>query len=263
MILKRIIVVILFSLMFLFNGEFSPIFAQKLTSEETVIIQAVNKALPAIVTIQANSKPDAPQTSSFRFFHFLGQFFPLQNNEQPKDKYNIGSGFIIDENGLIITNKHVVSDTKISYAVVTNTNKTYQAQEIYRDPKRELAVLRIDEQNLPTVELSNEKSIKVGQIGIAIGTVLGELQNTVTVGYISGLGRNITVNDPIEGSPQKLEKLIQTDAAINFGNSGGVLLNSSGQVIGITTVAAPFSQSIGFAIPISQAQETVKAFKEK
>jgi serine protease Do len=171
-----------------------------------------------------------------------------------------GSGFIISSDGLILTNKHVVSDTGADYTVLTNDGKKYDAKILARDPVQDLAVIKIDAADLPVVALGNSDSIKLGQTAIAIGNALGEFRNTVSVGSISGLSRSVTASGGSFGS-EVLQNVIQTDAAINPGNSGGPLLNLKGEVIGINTAMASGAQNIGFAIPINQAKRDIQSVK--
>jgi S1-C subfamily serine protease len=183
--------------------------------------------------------------------------------KKQKVEQNIGSGFIISEDGLIITNKHVVSDTTAQYQVLTYDNKKYDVEKIYRDPLNDLAILKINANNLKPLKLGNSSNLKLGQLVIAIGTPLGEFTNTVTQGIISGLGRGITAGSPFEGYVEKLDNVIQTDAAINPGNSGGPLLNSKGEVIGVNTAIAAEGQNIGFAIPVNVVKNLIDNFKNR
>jgi S1-C subfamily serine protease len=174
----------------------------------------------------------------------------LVPGERRQIERNIGSGFIVSQDGLIITNKHVVSNTEASYKVLTNDKKTYAVERIYRDPLNDLAILKINASGLTPMELGDSSKLKLGQMAIAIGTPLGEFTNTVTKGIISGLGRGITAGSAYEGYVEKLDNVIQTDAPINPGNSGGPLINSQGTAVGVNTAIADSGQSIGFAIPI-------------
>jgi S1-C subfamily serine protease len=173
---------------------------------------------------------------------------------------DIGSGFIISEDGLVVTNKHVVSVSNAKYRVITADDKSYDVVKIYRDPDSDLAIIKINATDLTPIEMGDSDKIKVGQMAIAIGTALGEFRNTVTVGVISGVGRGITAGDPFASSAERLDNVIQTDAAINPGNSGGPLLNSAGQVIGVNTAVSAEGQSIGFALPINTVKEAVNNF---
>ena len=193
----------------------------------------------------------------FNFFNFR-----TVPGQQQKIDQNIGSGFIVSSDGLIITNKHVVSDTEASYKVLTNDNKKYTVEKIYRDSLNDLAILKIQATGLKPLELGDSSHLKLGQMTIAIGTPLGEFVNTVTKGIVSGLGRGITAGSPFEGYVEKLDGVIQTDAAINPGNSGGPLLNSRGQVIGVNSAIAQGGQNIGFALPVNSVKDLLKTFRQ-
>jgi len=196
------------------------------------------------------------------FFDPFGFFdIPRQQAQEREVEQDIGSGFVVSEDGMIVTNKHVVSDTSASYRIFTKDNKLYEVEKIYRDPTNDLAILKVNVGNdkLQPVELGDSSGLKVGQFVIAIGTALGEFRNTVTTGVISGLGRGIMAGSPFQGT-ENLEDVIQTDAAINPGNSGGPLLNSLGQVIGVNVAVASGAQNIGFALPINTVKETLNNF---
>lgn len=165
-----------------------------------------------------------------------------------------GTGMIVTKDGYIMTNKHVVRGAQ-KVSVITSEGKTYDDVSIVgTDPLNDIAFLKIkDVSNLPAVTLGDSKTVRTGQNVIAIGNALGQYQNTVTSGIISGLGRPVVASDGASSS-ESLSDLLQTDAAINAGNSGGPLLNSAGQVIGINTAVAQDAQSIGFSIPIGAAK---------
>lgn len=168
-----------------------------------------------------------------------------------------GTGMIVGSDGYIMTNKHVVEGATTVSVYLTDGTGYDKVRVIGTDPLNDLAFLKIDNvSNLPAVELGDSTSIRVGQSVVAIGNSLGQYENTVTSGIISGVGRPISTQsgDTIEN----LNDLIQTDAAINPGNSGGPLLNLQGQVIGINTAVAQDAQGIGFAIPISAAKGMLK-----
>ncbi|GIW63242.1 MAG: hypothetical protein KatS3mg091_044 [Patescibacteria group bacterium] len=228
-------------------------------TEESTIIDVVENSLPSVVTVSIKQN----RGSQGYIFDPFNPFSPFQEIPQDNEPQNIGSGFIVSEDGLIITNKHVVSETNATYIVITNDNKEYEVKNIYRDPLNDLAILKIEANNLKPLQLGNSDNLKLGQLAIAIGTPLGEFRNTVTAGIISGLGRGITAGSPFEGFVERLDNVIQTDAAINPGNSGGPLLNSKGQVIGVNTAVALNGQNIGFAIPINVVKELLTQFKER
>lgn len=238
----------------------------KFVTEESGVINVVKNVGPSVVTII--EKAPAQQNSSFSF----GPFGFFQTTPAPKQEdqtAGIGSGFILNSSGLIVTNKHVVADsgTGIKYQIITSNNKTYTAQKIYRDPLNDIAFIQINPtenagQKLTPVDFGDSNHLQVGQFVIAIGTALGEFRNTVTTGVISGLGRGITAGSQFEGFVEKLDNVIQTDAAINPGNSGGPLVNSIGQVIGINTAVSQSGQNIGFALPIKIVQESLNNFNK-
>lgn len=234
---------------------------QTVIYEESVITKIVEDSLPSVVTIGI-SKTTAGTYYQIDPFDFFGSLQPLPNQKK-KIEQNIGSGFIVSADGLIITNKHVVADTKATYQVLLGDNRKLDVQKIYRDPLNDLALLKINAQNLKSLKLGDSSKIKLGQLAVAIGTPLGEFKNTVTSGIISGLGRGITTGSPFEGYIEKLDNVIQTDAAISPGNSGGPLINSQGEVIGINTAIAQEGQNIGFAIPVNLAKELLTTFNQQ
>ena len=235
---------------------------QTVVYQESVITKVVEESLPSVVTVGITKTASTGDLFEIDPFNLFAPFKRVPESTR-KVEQNIGSGFIISSDGLIITNKHVVSDTDASYKVLTNDNKKYDIAKIYRDPLNDLAILKINTSGLKPLKLGNSNNLKLGQMAIAIGTPLGEFQNTITVGIISGLGRGITAGSPFEGYVEKLDNVIQTDAAINPGNSGGPLLNSSGQVIGINTAIAGDSQNIGFAIPVNIVKDLIENFNKQ
>ncbi len=231
----------------------------RVTSEESVIIDVVDRVSPSVVTIGITK---TGQTQGQMQFDPFDPFTPFRRTPgQTKTiEQDIGSGFIVDAGGLIVTNKHVVSDSEAKYRVITNDDKTFDVVKIYRDPTNDLAILKITASNLKPVMLGDSGKIKVGQLAVAIGTALGEFRHTVTTGVVSGVGRGITAGGPFEGSVERLDNVIQTDAAINPGNSGGPLLNSGGEVVGVNVAVSQQGQNIGFAIPINVIKEALNNF---
>ena len=238
---------------------------------EQAVVQAVEKTSPAVISIiiskdlpvleqcPYNPFSDLPE----EFQRFFGQDFQFsQPCEKGVKRQEVGggSGFIISSDGLIVTNKHVVSDAKASYTVLTNDGKKYDAKILARDPAKDLAVIKINASNLPVVRLGDSNQVKLGQTAIAIGNALGEFRNTVSVGVVSGLSRDITASGG--GIIERIEGLIQTDAAINQGNSGGPLLNLKGEVIGINVAMVSGAQNIGFAVPINQVKKAIESVEK-
>ncbi|HWA51695.1 MAG TPA: trypsin-like peptidase domain-containing protein [Patescibacteria group bacterium] len=234
-------------------GNGSTVGPTVVTSEEQDVENVVAKSSPSVVTVSgtATSQP------SIQFDPFGGGFSQTPGGSQSQD---IGSGFIVSANGLIVTNKHVVSDTTMTYKVITEDNKEYPVQTISRDPNNDIAVLKINANGLTPITLGDSTNLKVGQSVIAIGTALGQFRHSVTTGVVSGLGRGIQAGDPYQGYVEELDNIIQTDAAINPGNSGGPLINSSNQVIGINVAVAQGAQNIGFAIPINVVKDALNTF---
>lgn len=231
---------------------------QTLLHEESVVVDVAEKVSPSVVTVGIKKTTTTPGRIQI---NPLDPFNPFQElpGRQETIEQDIGTGFIISSDGLIVTNKHVVDDPDAQYKVITSDDQEYDVEQINKDPNNDLAVIKIAASGLTPVEMGDSDKLKVGQFVIAIGTSLGEFRTTVTTGVISGLGRDIIAGS-IYGSSEELEDIIQTDAAINFGNSGGPLLNSNGQVIGVN-VARAEADNIGFALPINLIKNSLDQFK--
>jgi serine protease Do len=225
---------------------------QKVVNEESVVIDVVDKVSPSVVTVSIK----IPAKKVLEFSPFGGGITQRIQESTPQD---IGSGFIVSSDGLVITNKHVV-ESEGTYQVITQDGTEYEVKQINKDPSNDIAILKIDANNLKPIEIGDSTNLKVGQYVVAIGTALGEFRQTVTTGVISGLGRGITAGSAYEGYVERLDDVIQTDAAINPGNSGGPLLNSLGQVIGVNVAVAGGAQNIGFAIPINIIKQGLDQF---
>ena len=174
-----------------------------------------------------------------------------------------GTGIIVSENGYILTNKHVVEGSS-DISVVTNDGNSYDNVEIITtDPLSDIAILKISNaKGLKAAELGDSKALNIGQQVIAIGNALGEYDGTVTSGIFSGIGRTVNASSDDGATKETLTDMIQTDAAINSGNSGGPLVNAQGQVVGVNTAVASEAQGIGFAIPISSVKGILKSIAE-
>jgi S1-C subfamily serine protease len=220
------------------------------TAEDTnFIVDVVEKVEPAVVQINTSRtvRTQLPEVYNNPFFRrFFGENLPTQPTEEIVR--GLGSGFVIDSNGQILTNAHVVNNAD-TVTVTFSDGRTVEGKVLGKDPVTDIAVVQIPGNNLPTVELANADSVKSGQWAIAIGNPLG-LQKTVTVGVVSAIDRSASTI----GISDRRVGFIQTDAAINPGNSGGPLLNARGKVIGINTAIIGGAQGLGFAIPIDTAQ---------
>lgn len=266
--------------------------------EESDSIEAIKKVAPAVLSIVATKDlQEYKQTPFDPFFPFQNDPFfrnfgfqlpqqQPQQKQQPETKRQRvagGTGFVIQSDGLALTNRHVVLDTDADYTALTKDGKEYDVEVISRDPANDLAVIQLHEktadkdgrktgekkdfgakpENMPTAIFGDSSKLQVGQKVLAIGNARGEYENSVTAGIVSAIGREIQASDAGGGMRETLSGLIQTDAAINFGNSGGPLVNLAGEVIGVNTAVDTSAAGIGFAIPVNQikpALESVKKF---
>ncbi len=222
---------------------------QEIVDEESVVTKVVEDATPSVVTVSIEKEK--------RSIDLFG--FSIENGGETTEQ-DIGSGFIISEDGLIVTNKHVVNNIGAKYKVIIGKDEMVDVINIYRDPTNDLAILKINKNGLNPVKMGDSDKIKVGGTVIAIGTALGEFRSTVTKGVVSGVGRGIVAGSWVTGS-ERLENVIQTDAAINPGNSGGPLFNSAGEVIGVNVAVSQEGQNIGFALPINLVKKSIENFK--
>lgn len=229
--------------------------------ESSATIDVVSKVSPSVVSIVATQdlselyRQSGPSLFPFDFFGF-----PDLTPPSGKQEVSSGTGFIVSSEGMIVTNKHVVSIPEAEYSILTNDGKQYEAEILSTDPLNDIAVLKIEGKNFFPVELGDSDSLQIGQTVIAIGNTLGEYRNTVTKGVISGIDRTITAGG--RSGTETLEGVIQTDASINPGNSGGPLLNLDGQVIGVNTAIDREGESIGFAIPINEVKTVIESVEK-
>ena len=208
-------------------------------AQSDTIVRVVNLVKPSVVTItSAGISGSTPYSSGT----------------------GVGSGFIVNADGLILTNNHVV-DGASSLTVTLSDSRELAATVVSTDPTHDLALIKVSATGLTAVTLGDSSTVQVGQLAIAIGSPLGTFTDSVTQGIVSGLDRSITVGDSATGAQEDLSGLIQTDAAINPGNSGGPLLDASGNVVGIITASASNAQDMGFAIGINQAKSMISSAK--
>jgi serine protease Do len=245
---------------------------QQVLVEDSAVIDVVKNSSPAVVSvIISKSASQFSQNSSDPFSQFFGydpfgndqqQSQPSQegNNNNQEQQIGGGTGFFISQDGMIVTNKHVVEDTSADYSIKTNDGKEYPAKVLARDPVQDVAILKIDGTGFPILPIGDSDQIQIGQTVVAIGNSLGEFANSVSRGIVSGLKRNVSAGSDF-GSSEQLNNIIQTDAAINPGNSGGPLLDINGNVIGVNVAMAQGAQSIGFALPINSIKRVIEQVK--
>lgn len=237
--------------------------------EQSQIIETIKKVMPTVVSIVITKSLEEVEKEIKEMAPPIPEA-PIMNI--PPDKIDAngmvqvggGSGFIIQENGTILTNKHVIAEPRANYTVITNSDTRYNAEIIARDPINDVAILKIEpkEEKLPTIELGDSRNLELGQTVIAIGNALGIFKNTVSCGVISGLSRSISAQADPRSPMQEMRGLIQTDAAINPGNSGGPLVDIFGRIIGINAAIILGAQNISFAIPISAAERDLNDLKK-
>ncbi len=269
--------------------------------EESDAIDAIQKVAPAVVSIVATKDLEIfrqqPMSPFFMFPQdpFSQDFgFPLRQMqpEQPRakdtqpeykrQKVAGGTGFLVTDDGLSLTNKHVIADKEADYTALTKDGKEYDVEVVSRDPVNDLGVIQLHEKveekngrktgekkdfgaktkDIPFVHLGDSSKLKVGQRVFAIGNARGEYENSVTAGIISAIGRQIQASSQGGGGQETLSGLIQTDAAINFGNSGGPLINAAGEVIGINTAVDASASGVGFSIPVNQVKPALESVKK-
>lgn len=226
------------------GDDANPVRTERLVLQESsAVIDTVKQVSPAVVSI----------STSRNVRDFFGDLITRQGG---------GTGFIITADGLVVTNKHVVDDPAADYTVFLADGRNFTPEIIAKDPFQDLAILRIQASGLPVVELGDSDRLQVGEWAVAIGNALAQFENTVTVGVISAKDRQLQATGG--GATERLEGLLQTDAAINAGNSGGPLLNLKGQVVGVNTAVAAkgVAEGIGFAIPINAVKNSINQVKK-
>lgn len=238
----------------------------KLSDEEIAVVNTVKNAQSAVVSVVIRKEVFAPSERLLDLGNGFEIIVPGEVVSKGKQIIGQGSGFLVDRNGLIVTNKHVVADTNAEYQVVFAGGVKARARVVASDPFNDIALLKINNGSLPTaaqpLTLGNNSDIHIGQTVIAIGNALGELQNTVTKGVISAVNRSIAAGDEIGGRSERLVNIIQTDAAINPGNSGGPLLSTNGEVLGINTAVNRGAENIGFAIAVDDIKFALNSYSQ-
>jgi len=223
--------------------------------DQEATIRAINKIIPAVVSIIVYDQET---------IYILDLMTGQQTQQTSKVEKGSGTGFLISADGLILTNKHIANAGKegtAEYRIILNSGKQYYAQLIGKDPLNDFAILKIFDKNLPYVNLGDSDKLQLGSTVMAIGNALGRYQNSVTKGIVSGIGRSLIASDQV-GNGEALDNILQTDAGINQGNSGGPLIDLLGNVVGINVAIDQGGSSIGFAIPINDARPVIKSVKE-
>lgn len=233
--------------------------------EDEAVIRLVRRAQPSVVAVLVFSSAPLP-SQRIDVFPFGMPFDPFHDSA-PKDRQGKsqkrrvggGSGFFVSEDGLIVTNKHVVDFENAEFQVLTADGKKYTAKLLGTDPLLDIGFLRVDAGRVPALAFGDSDALEPGQTVIAIGNALDRFRNTVTKGVISGLNRRIFAGDGV--TTELLEEAIQTDAAINPGNSGGPLLNLKGEVVGLNTAVSEQGQLLGFALPSNIVKRDVQSIR--
>jgi serine protease Do len=229
---------------------------QKLAASESQMISSIAKKVgPSVVSVDVNLTTESSSQSDFFGF----------GNSQPQSQQAAGTGIIISSDGLIVTNRHVVPAGTTSVSVTLSDGTQFDNVKVVGrtndNDSLDIAFLKVSDakgHKLTPAEIGDSSKVQVGDLVVAIGNALGQFNNTVTSGIISGYGRSVQAGDESGSSVENLSDLFQTDAAINQGNSGGPLVNSAGQVIGINTAVSGQGQNIGFAIPINDVNGLIR-----
>ncbi len=234
-------------------------------SQEELLTAAVAKIAPSVVSIVVSKdvpKLEVTYENPFGndpFFKDFGFKIPVYR-QKGVERQNVGAGtgFLIRSNGYILTNKHVAEDDSSIYTVLLSDGSQKPAQVTYRDPNNDIAILKIEGTKYAATALGNSDALKLGQSVFAVGNALGQYSNSVSVGIVSGLNRNIEAASN-SGLVEKLTGVIQTDAAINPGNSGGPLVDLNGKIIGVNVATVIGSNNISFSIPINIVKNIINS----
>lgn len=232
--------------------------------EESQSVSAIEKVNPAVISVVASKDLEVYYRDPFDFFEGV-------TREIRREQVGGGSAFIISADGMAVTNNHVVLDAKADYGALNRDGRRFKVEVLAADPSIDIALIQLYEtddkgakkkpENLNVIKFGSSSALKVGQKVLAIGNALGQYDNTVTSGIVSGIGREIVAGDR-RGYSEQLLGLIQTDAAINPGNSGGPLVNLSGEVIGVNVAIDRAAENIGFAVPIDDVTRIVESFRQ-
>lgn len=233
---------------------------------ETQITDAIATANPAVVSVVVTKDVPVYERYLETYDGFFGNVAIPRTRQNGTEEREVGggSGFIVSNDGMIVTNRHVVDDGEARYSVLLNDGTSHEVDVLARDPQLDIAILKISEPleaALPFLRFGASESLELGQTVIAIGNALAEFRNSVSVGVVSGLARSIVASDSM-GRSEQLDQVIQTDAAINPGNSGGPLLDVHGEVIGVNVATSRGADNIGFALPGYIVENVVSSVRE-
>lgn len=234
-------------------------------SQEGALTAAVAKVAPAVVSIVISKDVpklevvyENPFGNNPRFRGFDVRIPVYRYEGTKRQEVGAGTGFFVREDGYIVTNNHVIDEVGVEYTALLSSGEQKAAEVIYRDEINDLALLKIDGGGYPTVVLGDSSKLQLGQTVAAIGNALGEYSNSVSVGIISGLNRTVEAYNSSTRRVERLSDVIQTDAAINLGNSGGPLFNLSGEVVGVNVVTTLGANSIAFAVPSMKVADLLR-----
>jgi len=255
-ILLSLIGLTIFSFSFVVGSKnYHKAMANILFQEQSDTIDAIEKTKKAVVSVIKTQELTSVITDK--------KTGKVQINSNVR-QISGGSGIVVDNKGLILTNKHVVADSD-NYSVILNNGEIYEAKVVARDPLEDVALIKIksfpDKNDIAVASLADSRYLKIGQTVMAIGYSLGRYKNSVTKGIISGLNRDLVASGN-DGQMVNLSNIIQTDAAINSGNSGGALVDLNGKVIGINTAVETMGENVGFAIPSNVARKAIISYRK-
>lgn len=250
-----LVLMLTFSAGILFSGDVAAALNRLQTRDERAVVSVVNESQDAVVSVIGSKEvavfeayqDQVPVNGFENFFFTIDRLRQVGTKEQ---EVIGGTGFFITRDGYLITSNHVVADSTVTYRVLTNDGDLFPVRKVFQEPKWDIALLKVEGDNFPVIRFTSTDQVQLGQTAIAIGNSLAEFKNTVSRGIVSGVGRMITADDG-----NTYEELIQTDAAINQGNSGGPLLNTSGELIGVNFSVVFGAENIGFAIPTYQLKQ--------
>jgi serine protease Do len=231
--------------------------------KKSPIISIAKKVCPAVITVVASRF--LPEIEEFCFLPFKGEkiAFPKKIKGNHRTKIGGGSGFIVSKDGYVLTCNHVVEDKEADFTIIIDPDHKYPAKVLDKDPLIDMAILKIQGDDFPFLKLGDSDKLELGEEVLAVGNPLGEFEDTISWGIVSGLSRKINACSGFNSNITSLRGLIQTDAAINPGNSGGPLVNMKGEVIGINSAMIMGAENIGFALPINYIKDELKEVKKE